>query len=185
MWAKWNWEKKKHSTNIDQITKEETCGAYLGCSGTRKEELAAVTVPWGLTKAGFNLPICSKEDGRIPLSWDTMVRPGKRHNLVDLLGRTSTRFKYKQQSFSPDWCFRNRSALAPGTLKEMTSCSSPASWAFLARECDRRANSSCSCLETPKAAAKRSALWPIVSAVENSATAGSYKHKVFLFVFFM
>lgn len=75
-----------------------------------------------------------------------------------------------------DIYFKNEAVLAPGTLKEMTSCSSPASWAFLARECDRTANSSCSSLETPKAAAKRSALWPIVSAVENSATAGSYKH---------
>lgn len=70
--------------------------------------------------------------------------------------------------------FKNGSVLAPGTLKETTSCSSPASWAFLAREWERRANSSCSSLETPKAAAKRSALCPIVSAVENSATAGSY-----------
>lgn len=58
----------------------------------------------------------------------------------------------------------------------MISFSRPASWAFLARVCDRRANSSCSTLETPKAAARRSALWPIVSAVENSATAGSYTH---------
>lgn len=56
----------------------------------------------------------------------------------------------------------------------MTSCSSPSSWAFLASVCDRSANSSCSTLETPNAAARRSALWPIVSAVENSATAGSY-----------
>lgn len=58
----------------------------------------------------------------------------------------------------------------------MTSRSRPASWAFLARVCERTANSSCSTLETPKAAARRSALWPIVSDVENSATAGSYAH---------
>ncbi len=66
----------------------------------------------------------------------------------------------------------------PGTLKEMTSCSRPASWAFLAKVCDRRANSSCSDLDTPNAAARRSALWPIVSDVENSATAGSYTHMI-------
>lgn len=64
----------------------------------------------------------------------------------------------------------------PGTLKERTSCSSPASWAFLASACERRAYSSCSTLEIPKAAARRSALWPMVSDVENSATAGSYTH---------
>lgn len=64
----------------------------------------------------------------------------------------------------------------PGTLKERTSCSSPASWAFLASVCERRAYSSCSTLEIPKAAARRSALWPIVSDVENSATAGSCTH---------
>lgn len=44
---------------------------------TKKEELAAVTVPWGLTKAGFSLAICSMEDGRMPLSLETMSRPGK------------------------------------------------------------------------------------------------------------
>lgn len=60
----------------------------------------------------------------------------------------------------------------------MTSCSRPASWAFLASVCERRANSSCSTLETPNAAARRSALWPMVSDVENSATAGSYGHIV-------
>ncbi len=32
------------------------------------DELAAVTVPCGLIKAGFNLAICSKVDTRIPLS---------------------------------------------------------------------------------------------------------------------
>ncbi|TNN48875.1 hypothetical protein EYF80_040951 [Liparis tanakae] len=48
----------------------------------------------------------------------------------------------------------------------MTSSSSPASWAFLARVCERTENSSCSSLVTPNAAARRSALWPIVSATE-------------------
>lgn len=42
---------------------------------TRKDELAAVTVPYGLTKAGFSLPICSIEEGRIPLSLVTVSLP--------------------------------------------------------------------------------------------------------------
>lgn len=42
---------------------------------TKKEELAAVTVPWGLTNAGFSLPICSMEVGRMPLSLETRSRP--------------------------------------------------------------------------------------------------------------
>lgn len=62
---------------------------------------------------------------------------------------------------------------SPGTLKLMTSLSSPLSWAFFASMWDRNANSSCSKRVTPNAAARRSAEWPIVSAVENSATAGS------------
>lgn len=55
------------------------------CVFTKKEELAAVTVPWGLIKAGFSLLICSIEDGRIPLSWETIVRPGKRKHLLILV----------------------------------------------------------------------------------------------------
>lgn len=43
---------------------------------TRKEELAAVTVPYGLTKAGLSLPICSREEGRMPLSLVTVSFPG-------------------------------------------------------------------------------------------------------------
>lgn len=43
---------------------------------TRKEELAAVTVPWGLINAAFSLPICSMEEIRIPLSFDTISFPG-------------------------------------------------------------------------------------------------------------
>lgn len=34
----------------------------------RKDEFAAVTVPCGLTKAGFSLLICSNVDTRTPLS---------------------------------------------------------------------------------------------------------------------
>lgn len=64
-------------------------------------------------------------------------------------------------------------ALSPGTLKGTTSCSSPSSWAFLASEWERSAYSSCSRRDTPKAAARRSAECPMVSLVENSATAGS------------
>lgn len=47
----------------------------MGTRITRKEELAAVTVPYGLTKAGFSLPICSIEEGRIPLSLVTVSLP--------------------------------------------------------------------------------------------------------------
>lgn len=43
---------------------------------TKKEALAAVTVPWGLINAGFNLAICSGVETRIPLSAVTVtVRP--------------------------------------------------------------------------------------------------------------
>lgn len=43
---------------------------------TRKDAFAAVTVPWGFTKAGFNLAICSGLETRIPLSAVTVcVRP--------------------------------------------------------------------------------------------------------------
>ena len=41
---------------------------------TRKDELAAVTVPCGLMKAGFSLAIASRLDTRIPLSFDTGLR---------------------------------------------------------------------------------------------------------------
>lgn len=110
---------------------------------------------------------CDLEKGTIWLIyWDRFVLGLNINNRASPLTNIETENR----------CFKNRSALVPGTLKEITSFSNPASWAFLARECDRTANSSCSSLETPKAAAKRSALWPIVSAVENSATAGSYKH---------
>lgn len=51
------------------------------CVLTRKDELAAVTVPCGLIKAGFSLAICSMEDGRMPLSLETISRPGKDKNI--------------------------------------------------------------------------------------------------------
>ena len=38
---------------------------------TKKDELAAVTVPCGLMNAAFNADILSMLDGRIPLSMDT------------------------------------------------------------------------------------------------------------------
>ena len=38
---------------------------------TRKEALAAVTVPCGLIKAAFSLPMASMDEGRIPLSLST------------------------------------------------------------------------------------------------------------------
>lgn len=65
----------------------------------------------------------------------------------------------------------------PGTLKGTTSERSPSSCAFLASLCERRAYSSCSSRETAKAAASRSAEWPMVSLVENSATAGSWESR--------
>ena len=46
---------------------------------TKKDALAAVTVPWGLTNAGFNLAICGRVETRIPLSAVTVcVRPKRR-----------------------------------------------------------------------------------------------------------
>lgn len=39
-----------------------------GTKPTKNEALAAVTVPCGLTKAGFSLAICCRVDTRIPLS---------------------------------------------------------------------------------------------------------------------
>lgn len=43
---------------------------------TKKEALAAVTVPWGLINAGFSLAICPGVETRIPLSAVTVsVRP--------------------------------------------------------------------------------------------------------------
>lgn len=44
----------------------------VGTSLTRKEELAAVIVPWGLMNAAFSLLICSMVDGLIPLSLTTV-----------------------------------------------------------------------------------------------------------------
>lgn len=52
---------------------------------TRKEELAAVTVPWGLIKAAFSLAICSMELGRMPLSLDTMSLPNQSQEVFMLL----------------------------------------------------------------------------------------------------
>lgn len=65
----------------------------------------------------------------------------------------------------------------PGTLKGTTSERSPSSCAFLASLCERSAYSSCSSRETAKEAASRSAEWPMVSLVENSATAGSWERR--------
>lgn len=58
----------------------DVCIQYLCvcvCVLTKKDELAAVTVPCGLTKAGFSLAIFSMGDGRMPLSFETISRPGK------------------------------------------------------------------------------------------------------------
>ncbi len=43
------------------------------CSHTRKDALAAVTVPCGLTKAALSFAICSGVDTRMPLSLLTVV----------------------------------------------------------------------------------------------------------------
>lgn len=66
-----------HWTLAEWVTSCESVVVF-----TRKEELAAVTVPWGLMKAGFSLPIFSMEDGRMPLSLETMSRPGEDKNDV-------------------------------------------------------------------------------------------------------
>lgn len=88
----------------------------------------------------------------------------------------SWRFKFLKaiQNCLPGTRKQSELIALPGTLKGTTSESSPSSWAFLARLCERRAYSSCSVRETEKAAARRSAEWPMVSLVENSATAGSW-----------
>lgn len=49
---------------------------------TKKEAFAAVTVPCGLTKAGFNLAICCRVEIRTPLSAVTVsVRPERRQRI--------------------------------------------------------------------------------------------------------
>lgn len=70
-----------------------------------------------------------------------------------------------------------KQTVSPGTLKGTTSERSPSPCAFLARLCERSAYSSCSSREIAKAAASRSAEWPMVSLVENSATAGSWERR--------
>lgn len=65
-----------------------SCGRYtdcMNCSLTRKEELAAVIVPWGLMNAAFSLLICSMVDGLIPLSLTTVSATP-----VNNKGRTET-----------------------------------------------------------------------------------------------
>lgn len=52
------------------------------CVLTRKDEFAAVTVPCGLMNAGFSLAICSMVEGRMPLSLETISRPGKDKNIL-------------------------------------------------------------------------------------------------------
>lgn len=64
---------------------------------TRKEELAAVIVPWGLMNAAFSLLICSMVDGLIPLSLTTVSATP-----VNNKGRTSTgliKISYYLQEF--------------------------------------------------------------------------------------
>lgn len=51
---------------------------------TRKEEFAAVTVPYGLMKAGLSLAICSSDEGRIPLSLVTVSFPTKTQTVLTL-----------------------------------------------------------------------------------------------------
>jgi len=60
---------------------------------TRKEALAAVTVPWGLINAGFNFAICAGVETRIPLSAVTVtVRPKTNKNNKALLNALSLLF---------------------------------------------------------------------------------------------
>mmetsp|Transcript_31750 Transcript_31750/g.61973 ORF Transcript_31750/g.61973 Transcript_31750/m.61973 type:complete len:368 (+) Transcript_31750:149-1252(+) len=103
----------------------------------RKEEEAAVTVPWGLIKAGLSAPSFSIEVGRMPLSADTVL------------------------------------PLEPMT--GISSClNSPLSVASCAAWWERAANASWSRREMEKDAARQSALYPMISPVENSATPGAW-----------
>jgi hypothetical protein len=68
-----NNNKKKTNTEYYFVEKREL---------TKKDALAAVTVPCGLMKAGFNLAIASKEDGRIPLSFATGSSTPRKYTYV-------------------------------------------------------------------------------------------------------
>mmetsp|Transcript_52345 Transcript_52345/g.106726 ORF Transcript_52345/g.106726 Transcript_52345/m.106726 type:complete len:229 (-) Transcript_52345:296-982(-) len=107
----------------------------------RKEEEAAVMVPWGLTKAGFSFASCSSDATRTPLSLVTYL------SLMLLFTAISS------------------------------SSKNPAACAFSALMCERRAKASWSARDTSNHAQRRSAEWPITSAVENSATAGGWGMK--------
>lgn len=123
----------------------------MNCSLTRKEELAAVIVPWGLMKAAFSLLICSMVDGLIPLSLTTVSATP-----VNNKGRTKTgliKIKMKKFLRRQFKAFLNiplidnispaRQAHLPGTLYGRTSDSSPFSDAQWALEWDLKAYSSC------------------------------------------
>lgn len=127
-------------------------GWQTGCmnfSLTRKEELAAVIVPWGLMKAAFSLLICSMVDGLIPLSLTTVSATP-----VNNKGRTKTGLikikKFLRRQFKAflnipliDNISPARQAHLPGTLYGRTSDSSPFSDAQWALEWDLKAYSSC------------------------------------------
>lgn len=75
---------------------------------TRKEELAAVTVPYGLTKAAFSRPICSNEDGRTPLSFTIVsfperVKHVKRLKVQDICCVESLPVKFNLLHFCNSW----------------------------------------------------------------------------------
>lgn len=50
----------------------------------KKEELAAVTVPFGLIKAGFNWPIRSIVLTLIPLSAEIVFLPGTEYGITSV-----------------------------------------------------------------------------------------------------
>lgn len=89
---------------------------------TKKEALAAVTVPCGLMKAGFNFAIFSNDEALIPLSFDTKSPPKQSnksdHSLSDILQEKRDLLVFSDHDFI-------RYNYTPGTLNEITSDNSP------------------------------------------------------------
>lgn len=133
---------------------------------------ATVRCKLRILEKGPNSEFISHNSAFFPQIWLFSVRKVRiaRYKLDE---KTQLQFVYPVAGMLKCKCCCDCVNCSPGTLKPMTSLSSPLSWAFFASVWDRRANSSCSKRDTPNAAARRSAECPIVSAVENSATAGS------------
>ena len=106
----------------------------------------------------------------------TIIFPGKSLGVFGVLEEIQNSLT-NIKSIKSILLYKVKQTVLPGTLKGTTSERSPSSCAFLARLCERSAYSSCSSREIAKAAASRSAEWPMVSLVENSATAGSWERR--------